>query len=915
MKPGLLALGLPALLAAQASPPVALAPAGPVARRIEVTVQPADMVFRFLPRVEVPGMPRVALALSGGGARGLAHIGVLQRLEEVGYPLDSVTGTSAGALVGSLYASGFSGREIEELFRRLDLTRAFLEPLLRNPGETLDEQATRSATFLSVERQKGQISLAQGLRSGLEVQRTLQGLLARGVYFSGGDFDRLQRPLRVLATNLETGKGRVFAKGDLVEAVRASMAIPGGFRPVLIDGEQYVDGALVENLPVFTAKEAFRPDLVIAVDVSAPLENRPSTNVLSVAARSLDLVVERRQWESRAAADFLIRPRIKDVPFLEYGSEAPRLVLAGREAFEARRSEMDALLRSRLTGQGRLPVQRVVYDAPGPVPPEVMALATEVLKPMATPAGLQELDAQILLQQILVHGFAREAWATVEADQTLTLHLRPYPKMASVQVEAPDSWAPMVHQLLADELRLGEPFNPHEFGRLMAQLVYRLLMEGSPLVDARGSGFDVDTGCLRIRLREPLVSRLEIWSVPGPKVDEEHLRRLLGGLEERPFRPVDLQQRIAVAEHRLHLAELHYLIRPDGQGGTVLTLIPVPQQQDRLDVSLGYETTLGGQLGLAYHAQNLGFRGGEVEVSAARNRLQEQAGLFLRGPFGFSPGAGLELSASYWQQRLEAPLSWASPALPSGGLGARISASDLMLRTYLRFSNLGTGKLTLDLSRRNAAFREEGLRQTQLQDAVFVAGEWDNFDRHTLPRQGLLLRTRFGVGELKAGDLASGSFRQAYFRARGLRPVTESFGLDLDLEWGYGRQLPLDRWFVLGGPSFVIGSRSVGYLAPNFAAARLGLPFRLYGGLGLTLEVVPRVDFARVSREPGDLFRTTATYRAQGTGLMLRTTLSNFYVEVSYGFIGLATPTASQPRVGSFNVLIGSLPFDLWKRR
>ena len=310
------------------------------------------MVFRFAPRVVIPGMPRVGLALSGGGARGLAHIGVLQRLEEVGFPLDSVTGTSAGALVGALYACGFSGREIEDLFRRLDLTRAFLEPLLRNPGETLGEQEDRESTFMSIERKNGQTTLAQGLRSGLEVQRTLQGLLARGAYFSGGDFDRLQRPLRVLATNLETGQGRVFGQGDLVEAVRASMAVPGGFRPVVIEGQQYVDGALVENLPVSTAKEAFHPDVVIAVDISSPLERRPATNIFSVASRSLDLVVERRQWESRAAADFLIRPDIRDAPFLEYGSLAPRLVLQGREAFDARLEELATFLRGKIGRAG-----------------------------------------------------------------------------------------------------------------------------------------------------------------------------------------------------------------------------------------------------------------------------------------------------------------------------------------------------------------------------------------------------------------------------------------------------------------------------------------------------------------------------------------------------------------------------------
>jgi predicted acylesterase/phospholipase RssA len=909
MRSALLALGLPALLAGQAPGPAAPAPVAP--RRIEVTVQPPDMVFRFAPRVEIPGMPRVALALSGGGARGLAHIGVLQRLEEVGFPLDSVAGTSAGSLVGALYASGFSGREIEDLFNRLDLTRAFMEPLWRNPGETLGEQEEHSATFLSVERQNGRLSLAQGLHSGVEVQHTLQGLLARGAYFSGGDFDRLQRPLRVLATNLETGQGRVFGRGDLVEAVRASMSIPGGFRPVVIDGQQYVDGALVENLPVFTAKEAFRPDLVLAVDMSAPLERRPATSILSVAARSLDLVVERRQWESRAAADFLIHPDIHGVPFLEYGSEGAKLVRQGREAFDARRDDLGVLLRGRLS-QEPLGVTRVAFECPGGVSPALAGLLAESMRPKDPGFRLQ--DAQILLQQILVHGLAQEAWATVDPDQVLTVHLRPYPAVADLYVEAPGAWRPAVLEAAAKAIKVGEPFNPQAFGRLMGDLVYRFLMEGRPLVDVRGSAFDPQTGRLHIILEEPLVTKVEVRAAPGSAVDEAHLLRLLGELKGRPFRPADLQNRIALAEHRLHLAELRYQIRPDGEGGTALTLVPVPQQRDRLDVSLGYETTLGGQVGLAYRALNLGFTGTEVELSAARNRLQEQAALTLRSPFGFSPGAGMEVAANYWQQRLDVPLAWPAPELPGDGLEARISASDLTLRTYFRFSNLGTGKLSLEGVRRNAAFRQYGQRTTQSQDAVFLSAEWDDFDRHTLPREGLLLRARFGTGRTHAGEPTGETFQQSYFRARGLTSLGSWAGADLDLEWGQGRHLPLDRWWVLGGPNFVIGSRSVGFLAPNFAALRFGLPLRLYLGLGLTAELVPRYDLAWVSPDPATLTDPAVSPRAQGTGLMLRTTLSNFYVELSYGFLKLRTPQASGQAVGSFNVLVGTQPFDLWKR-
>ncbi len=910
MKGLLLVLGLSVPLAAQAVLPAAEAkPAEP--RRIDVIVQPADMVFRFTPRVTIPGAPSVALALSGGGARGLAHIGIIQRLEEVGYPLDSVTGTSAGALVGALYASGFSGREIEDLFGRLDLTRAFLEPLWRNPGETLGEQEDRNDTFLSIERHNGRVFLAQGLRSGVEVQHTLQGLLARGAYFSGGDFDRLQRPLRVLATNLETGQGRVFGNGDLVEAVRASMSIPGGFRPVVIEGQQYVDGALVENLPVSTAKEAFHPDLVIAVDTSAPLEHRPATNIFSVATRSLDLVVERRQWESRALADFLIRPEIRDAPVLEYGSDGARLVRDGRMAFDARRDALGSLLRSRLS-QEWLEVARVEFECPGGLSATLAGLLAETLKP--SQEGIRVQDTQILLQQTLVHGLAREAWATVDPGRILTIHIRSFPAIQSVEVEAPPGWRKAIQDAVADTVKVGEPFNPQPFGRMMSQLVYRFLMAGGPLVDARGSGFDPETGRLRILIAEPPITKVEARIAAGSAVEETHLFRLLGELKGHPFRPEDLQNRIALAEHRLHLAELRYQVRPDGQGGTAITLIPVPQQQQALDISLGYESTLGGQVGLAYRTLNLGFQGTEVELSAARNRFQEEAALTLRSPFSFSPGAGMEVTADYWRQRLGVPLPWMAPELAGDGLDARISVSDLILKTYFRFSNLGTGKVSLDLGRRDSAFLENDHRRTQSQDFAFISGEWDNFDRHTLPRQGLLLRARFGMGHADSGELEGATFQQSYFRTRGLTSFGEHFGVDLDLEWGQGRRLPLDRWWALGGATFVIGSNALGFMTPNFASARFGLPLRLYLGLGATVEVVPRFDVGWLASDPASLLKPEIATRVQGTGLLVRTTLSNFYVELTYGFLRERTPLDNGRAVGSFNVLIGTQPFDLWKR-
>jgi len=396
----LAALAASCLLAAQAP------------ETFEVQVIQPDFVFRFAPRVELQGRPSLALVLSGGGARAVADIGVIQRLEELGIPVDSITGTSAGSLMGALMACGFSGQEIEELFTRLDFNRAFLDPLRRSPGRTLQEDEAENGTFLSFQVDGGVPSFALALRDGVEIQRTLEGLLARGAYFSSGGFDGLKYPLRVVATCLETGEGRIFQDGDLVEVLRASMAVPGAFSPVLIGGRHYVDGALVENLPVFVARESFHPDLTLGVDVSTPLAVQSVTNFFSLAARSLDLVVERRQWESRAAASILVRPELKGVDFTDYGAQLPALVAAGRQAFDAQLPAIRAAMLDPRGGDATLSARRWEFQSPADLRPEALLMLGRVL-PEGRPIRRQ--DVIVALQQMLLHGWAETATAAVVA--------------------------------------------------------------------------------------------------------------------------------------------------------------------------------------------------------------------------------------------------------------------------------------------------------------------------------------------------------------------------------------------------------------------------------------------------------------------------------------------------------------------
>ncbi len=216
--------------------------------------------------------PRIGLALSGGGARGLAHVGVLKVLEENHIPVDMIAGTSAGAIIAGLYAMGLSAAEIETTILGIDWNDGFSDDAerkyrsFRRKQDDLDILTTLQAGIDSngVRLPKG---LLQGQRLELLLKRITSG--AERVH----DFDRLPIPFRAIATNIETGERVTLAGGDMARALHASMAIPGVYAPVEIDGQLLVDGGLSSNLPVQAVRD-MGADLIIAIDISRSEERR-----------------------------------------------------------------------------------------------------------------------------------------------------------------------------------------------------------------------------------------------------------------------------------------------------------------------------------------------------------------------------------------------------------------------------------------------------------------------------------------------------------------------------------------------------------------------------------------------------------------------------------------------------------------
>jgi NTE family protein len=220
-----------------------------------------------------PNGARLGLALGGGSARGFSHIGVLKALDEAGYRPDVLVGTSAGALVGVMYAAGFSPWQIEEVALKVrDIELADTNPASK-----------------------------RGMYSGEALQKLVNGFLKHQ------PIERLKLPYAAIATNLATGELVALKTGDAGLAVRASCAIPGVFIPTLVDGVELVDGGLVSPLPVKQAR-LLGADVVIAVDVGTPPKNTVGSGLYEVILQSFEIMGRALAQLEAQQAEFVIRP-------------------------------------------------------------------------------------------------------------------------------------------------------------------------------------------------------------------------------------------------------------------------------------------------------------------------------------------------------------------------------------------------------------------------------------------------------------------------------------------------------------------------------------------------------------------------------------------------------------------------------
>ncbi|WP_245522627.1 patatin-like phospholipase family protein [Thermanaerovibrio velox] len=362
----------------------------------------------------------VVLVLSGGGTRGFAHIGVLRVLEERKVPVAGIVGTSMGAIIGGLYACGYSAAELEELITTnniLDLLYDRTSGLL--PDASLNRLPKARSGFLDFyfDRQHNRIGPMGGMSASVLVSFLNRTVSAK---VKDGDFSKLPIPFAAVATDLETGEPVVLRSGNLADAMRASMAIPGLFEPWMVNGRILVDGGLVANLPVSIAKELFPGFPVVAVNLSEGVrkDRKEIRTLYDVVAQSINIITASSIAAEAAKADVLIDPDVSRFGLLDsggYEAIVDRGAKAARAALDARMALAEGQQQGPSKDDARLQqaslVKRVIIEGlPEPMARDMMdRFSPWIGRPLDMNAVSDAADDLMRRDQFLaVNGYAKE---------------------------------------------------------------------------------------------------------------------------------------------------------------------------------------------------------------------------------------------------------------------------------------------------------------------------------------------------------------------------------------------------------------------------------------------------------------------------------------------------------------------------
>jgi len=463
--------------------------------------------YCFIPYKQLQ-RPKIGLALSGGGARGFAQIGVLQVLEANNIPVDFIVGTSIGSIIGGLYAAGYSPDQIIEITQKIDWANIMVDkPPRINMFVAQKQESGKSILQLRFAGTK--LSIPQAITPGQKLTSILNSLTLRADFETSSNFDQLKIPFRALACDLVSGNKVLLKDGNLAEAMRSSTAVPLLFDPVSKDNMMLVDGGLINNIPVDEVRK-LGADLVIALDTSSELNEKSRLNVpWKVADQVTSIMQSEKNDNQRRAADVLIEPDLDD--FKSDAFElAVQLIQRGREKAVSQINKIKELI----SKQNQSDLSKEFYD----IESLIVKGASEELNSIAQ----LEIDKIIgpktsfdsiykCMQSVYKTGYFQDVKTLNKLKNdsllTITFLITPNPSFSVIKLEGNTVFSDSLLQLQIS-CEPGFPINCDQAKKCISNIIGLYKDEGYALINISDIHLAEDT--LTIKLSEGLVSNILI---------------------------------------------------------------------------------------------------------------------------------------------------------------------------------------------------------------------------------------------------------------------------------------------------------------------------------------------------------------------------------------------------------------------
>lgn len=857
-----------------------------------IRVEP-DGIYRFAPSWKRPHYPCIALALSGGGAKGFVHVGVLYGIEEHGVRIDEIAGTSMGALVGGLFACGIPPWAIEQHLSSVNFSQLFFDQRLRDPSLSLPEQVRQAEGLWEFHFKRGQWQARGGLLRGDTLDAALSRWFARASLLSGEGSLALPIPFTPVAVDLKEGRVVYLRSEKLATAIRASMTVPSGLDPVHFEDMILVDGGVLENLPTRALQD--RPhDILIASDIGERLQPpKKDYSIFSVVDRVQEILFAQQRESLEALADHIIRPDLGNWSFANFDKDFQEMVRRGWAEFNRVWPEIERDIQNHIKQRDEI-FRLESFEIVGIDDPQQRQWCLECFQHDANHIALTDLENG--LQQVLDSGWYDDAVVTQKGKE-FTLRVFPYGSVTQIEFLPGTEAFPEVRQVFRDRF-LGRPFNHKFFQDALVALIPEELSQADLFSDLRGTRFDSETGTLHISFQRLAVDAIEVRGN-----DEPTTALLTKRFEERWLgQTVNLRHLQDFADRmadRNNLESIDYYPVNGSSPSTVKLLVEYRVSGHQMvSVSYAYETNVEHDFSLLYLIEAIPPVATDFRLRVQHNRFLSEAQVDCSTETLWDSDLGVHVRANVRDLDFANDLApeFVVPAEESRGWSAAIGL-------FKRFKSTGIAQCAYGLNRLDTTLSPEVFGEDADQHpperfhrfSFDVA--WDSFDHFVLPTRGSSFRFR---GESYRDDRTHWRGLMSYCH---ILPLTENQWFSFQsLVGGNDDDVRPDQWFMVGGPEFFYGTEAMEFTVPNFMTLRLEYQAKVASIFGYDFMASIGLDYGTDAFSFADLWRDFSTV---GYGVSLKTYGNFRHLGISYG---------RNPDLGSsVSLLFGPKPFSLWR--